>query len=91
MSRDLYDPLPATPEETDEHQQVYDFGEGGVPWYLLLFYLAFLTFFTYYVLENQLPDFTSEPPIQVDDGGAADAAASGAVEGAGAPVEEEND
>lgn len=33
------------------------FGSGGVPWYLMVLYLAFLVFFTWYVLEYQLPDY----------------------------------
>ena len=40
------------------------YGHGGVPWYLLLFYLAFLGFFTWYVLEYQLPDFLKQGPGQ---------------------------
>jgi len=38
------------------------YGKGGVPWLLLLFYLSFLTFFTWYVLEYQLPDFLQQGP-----------------------------
>lgn len=38
------------------------FGEGGVPWYLLLLYLGFLTFFTWYTLEYQLPDYLEKGP-----------------------------
>ena len=38
------------------------YGEGGVPWPLLLFYLSFLVFFTWYVLEFQLPDFLQQGP-----------------------------
>ena len=33
------------------------FGSGGVPWYLLLLYLGFLVFFTWYTLEYQLTDY----------------------------------
>ena len=40
------------------------YGHGGVPWYLLLGYLAFLVFFTWYVLEHQLPDFLEQGPGQ---------------------------
>ncbi|MFT4538400.1 MAG: hypothetical protein ACI841_004545 [Planctomycetota bacterium] len=66
MTRNLYDPLPAASEETDSHQQTYDFGDGGVPWYLLLFYLSFLVFFTWYVLEYQLPDFAAQGPVSIE-------------------------
>ena len=40
------------------------FGHGGVPWYLLALYAAFLVFFTWYVLEFQLPDFLEQGPGQ---------------------------
>jgi len=40
------------------------FGKGGVPWYLMVFYLAFLTFFTWYVLEFQLPDYLQKGPVK---------------------------
>jgi len=40
------------------------YGKGGVPWFLLLLYLSFLTFFTWYVLEFQLPDFLNQGPGQ---------------------------
>ena len=40
------------------------FGPGGVPLLLLLFYLSFLVFFTWYVLEYQLPEFLKQGPIQ---------------------------
>lgn len=40
------------------------FGRGGVPWYLLALYLAFLVFFTWYVLEHQLPDYLEQGPIR---------------------------
>lgn len=51
-----------TPEETDSEQKVFGYGRGGVPWFLLLFYLSFLTFFVWYVLEYQLPDYMVEGP-----------------------------
>ena len=44
-------------EATDEQKFEPGFGKGGVPWYLLLFYLSFLVFFTWYVLEYQLTDY----------------------------------
>lgn len=59
-----HDPLGASPEETDGKQKVFGYGGGGVPWYLLLFYLAFLIFFTFYTLEFQLPDFMNQGPGQ---------------------------
>ena len=37
-----------------------DYGHGGVPWFLLCFYLAFLVFFTWYTLEYQVPDFLAQ-------------------------------
>jgi len=62
--QDQLDPqeLRASGEDTDAEQKVFGFGSGGVPWYLLLFYLAFLVFFTWYVLEYQLPDFLQQGP-----------------------------
>ena len=49
-------------EPTDATSIEYGFDDGGVPWYLLLFYLAFLVFFTWYVLEYQLPEFMGQGP-----------------------------
>ena len=43
--------------ELDTGQADLGFGRGGVPWYLMVYYLAFLTFFVWYVLEYQLPDY----------------------------------
>ncbi len=43
------------------------YGKGGVPWILLLFYLSFLTFFTWYALEYQLPDFLVQGPGQTEE------------------------
>lgn len=60
-------------EPTDADAAELGFGKGGVPWYLLVFYLAFLVFFTWYVLEYQLPAFLEEGP-----GGAALAGAEAA-------------
>jgi hypothetical protein len=40
------------------------YGHGGVPWYLLVFYLAFLVFFVWCVVEYQLPDYLEKGPIQ---------------------------
>ena len=45
-----------------EDQVELDYGEGGVPWPLLIYYLGFLTFFTWYCLEFQLPDFLKQGP-----------------------------
>ena len=45
------------PRPDDSEQQTFGYGHGGVPFLLLLFYLAFLTFFTWYSLEYQLPDY----------------------------------
>jgi hypothetical protein len=57
-------PLRDSAEATDSEQKVFGFGTGGVPWYLLLFYLSFLTFFVWYVLEFQLPDYLYQGPGQ---------------------------
>ena len=54
----------AIPEPRDDKQQEFAYGEGGVPWVLLLFYLSFLVFFTWYALEYQLPDFLQKGPGQ---------------------------
>ena len=50
-------------ELSDEQQAELGYGKGGVPWYLLLFYICFLSFFTWYVLEFQLPDFLKQGPL----------------------------
>lgn len=55
-------------EPSDAVQHKFDFGDGGVPWYLLLVYLAFLVFFTWYVLEYQLPDFMKQGPTRAAHG-----------------------
>ena len=52
-----------THEIADQDQAEFAYGKGGVPWYLMVFYLAFLTFFTWYVLEFQLPGFIDESPV----------------------------
>ena len=49
-------------EPSDATSIEYGFDEGGVPWYLLLFYLSYLVFFTWYVVEYQLPDFLGQGP-----------------------------
>jgi hypothetical protein len=49
-------------EPADARQERFEYGHGGVPWYLLLLYLAFLAFFTWYVLEYQLPDYLKQGP-----------------------------
>jgi len=51
-------------EPTDREQARPGYGHGGVPWYLLALYLSFLVFFTWYVLEHQLPDFLDQGPGQ---------------------------
>lgn len=55
-------PLGATGEDTDAQQKVFQYDNGGVPWYLLLFYLAYLVLLTFYSLEYQLPDFLNQGP-----------------------------
>lgn len=47
-------------ESTDQEQADLGFGKGGVPWPLMLFYLAFLVFFVWYALEYQLPDYLAQ-------------------------------
>ncbi len=69
---DEYRGLGTSAEETDAQQQTMDFGEGGVPWFLLAFYLSFLVFFTWYTLEYQLPDFQEQGPITLPDAATAD-------------------
>lgn len=55
------------PEESSDALSVHPgYGDGGVPWYLLLIYLSFLVFFTWYVLEYQLPDFLNQGPGQLN-------------------------
>lgn len=56
---------PGAPIADDSRKQELGFGDGGVPWYLLIVYLAFLVFFTWYALEYQLPDFVEQGPIHV--------------------------
>ena len=53
-----------THASNDSEQFKPGFGRGGVPWYLMLFYLAFLVFFTWYVLEYQLPDYLQKGPVK---------------------------
>lgn len=53
------EPIPPH-EPSDAAPVVIGYGKGGVPWYLLLFYLAFLAFFTWYSLEYQLTDFVEK-------------------------------
>ncbi len=53
---------PETPHDRDQFHPGY--GHGGVPWYLLIGYLAFLIFFTWYSLEYQLPDYLEKGPVQ---------------------------
>lgn len=57
----------ADPAEKDAAQLAPGFGRGGVPWYLLLLYLGFLVFFTWYTLTYQLPDFLNQGPGQTDE------------------------
>ena len=55
-------PLGEAREDTDSQQKVFDYDSGGVPWYLLLFYLSYLVLLTFYSLEYQLPDFLQQGP-----------------------------
>jgi hypothetical protein len=53
---------PDTFERNDTEQERFAYGHGGVPWPLLILYLSFLTFFTWYVLEYQLPNYLEQGP-----------------------------
>lgn len=53
-------------EDSDREPFDPGYDKGGVPWFLLLLYLCFLTFFTWYVLEYQLPDFLREGPAAAE-------------------------
>jgi hypothetical protein len=70
MSTPLH-PVGRGPEFADSKPFVAHYGKGGVPWYLLLKYLGFLTFFTWYVLEYQLPDYLEQGPGQKSEQAAA--------------------
>ena len=61
--RALDGPLGPDGEATDGTQQTFRFGDGGVPWLLLLGYLSFLVFFAWYTLDFQLPAFVEEGPL----------------------------
>lgn len=61
----LTTPPAAEPEQSDARRQLYSYGEGGVPFVLLLLYLSFLVFFTWYTLAYQVPDY-----FERSDGGA---------------------
>ncbi|HED65384.1 MAG TPA: hypothetical protein ENJ09_07500 [Planctomycetes bacterium] len=50
-------------EPSDAEVFAPGFGKGGVPWLLLIFYLSYLTFFTWYVTSFQLPDFLTQAPV----------------------------
>ena len=52
-------------EKTDSEQHDPGFGHGGVPWYLMLLYIGFLVFFTWYSLEYQLPDDLQKGPKEL--------------------------
>ena len=54
---DLFPQSAGDRDITDSKKAELGFGPGGVPWLLLLFYLSFLAFFTWYAVEYQLPDF----------------------------------
>lgn len=58
MSAEPYEP-------SDREKCVLGFGEGGVPWLLLVGYLAFLAFFTWYTVEFQLVDFEKQGPFPI--------------------------
>lgn len=66
-TRTLVGDLGADGEQTDATRQTFQFGEGGVPWLLLLGYLSFLVFFAWYVLGFQLPAFVGDGPEQVQE------------------------
>ena len=64
MSEPLTSGGGGTTEPGDANAFEPGYGKGGVPWFLLLLYLSFLTFFTWYTLEFQLPDFLKQGPGQ---------------------------
>lgn len=66
-------PVGPGPELADSKPLATRYGVGGVPWYLVLKYLGFLTFFTWYVLEYQLPDYLEQGPGQQNQAPAAHA------------------
>ena len=45
-----------------QREQHLHTSHGGVPWYLMLLYIGFLVFFTWYTLEYQLPDYLEKGP-----------------------------
>lgn len=55
-------PEPTAIEPGDTRPFEPGYGHGGIPWYLVIGYVAFLVFFTWYVLEYQLPDFLKQGP-----------------------------
>ena len=54
------------PEAIDSKQADLGFGEGGVPFLLLLLYLSFLVFFTWYTMGFQLPEFLEDGPMAIE-------------------------
>jgi hypothetical protein len=53
------------PETASDAERFHPgYGHGGVPWLLMLLYIAFLVFFTWYVLEFQLPDYLEKGPVK---------------------------
>lgn len=57
------------PERTDSEMHDFEFGSGGVPWWLLLYYLAFLAFFAWYTTEYQLADLERQGPFPMQTAG----------------------
>jgi hypothetical protein len=53
-------------EPADAERARFAYGHGGIPWPLLVLYLAFLIFFTWYTLEYQLPDYLDQGPGRRD-------------------------
>jgi hypothetical protein len=51
-------------QKLDTDQVDPGFGHGGVPWYLMLLYVGFLVFFTWYSIEYQLPDYLQKGPVR---------------------------
>jgi len=53
------------PEDAPDTRQFHPgYGHGGVPWSLMLLYIGFLVFFTWYVVEFQLPDYLEKGPVK---------------------------
>ena len=63
MSEEKTDPkVTEEPGEAPEDEVRFDFDRGGVPGYLVLIYIAFLTFCAIYILDNMVPSWLDDNP-----------------------------